>query len=127
MPLPIKRRWAWVHMSIEMIVPKATSNPHWTEAGHCRTATHVWSARLLFTDDHGNPMRRSTWSRIWGRIRADADKLLVASGTDVRVPKKCTLPGLREFYATTLITRRENVKLVQVRLGHSKPSITLDR
>ncbi|TKA12539.1 hypothetical protein FCI23_06035 [Actinacidiphila oryziradicis] len=60
-------------------------------------------------------------------MRADAEKLLVASGTDVRVPNKCTLHSLRDFYATTLITKRENVKLVQVRLGHSKPSITLDK
>lgn len=102
-------------------------------------------ARLLFTDDNGRPMRRSTWSRIWKRIRDDAAKLLDEQYAEalarwerlgrlegdeperVRVPEKCTLHSLRDFYATTLITKRENVKTVQIRLGHSKPSITLDK
>ncbi|WP_406461653.1 hypothetical protein [Streptomyces sp. NBC_01622] len=51
----------------------------------------------------------------------------MAAATDVRVPKKCTLHSLRDFYATTLIKHKESVKVVQVRLGHSKPSITLDK
>ncbi|MEV7582101.1 tyrosine-type recombinase/integrase [Streptomyces erythrochromogenes] len=33
---------------------------------------------------------------------------------------------LRHFYASLLIKHRESVKTVQRRLGHSKPSITLD-
>ncbi|GHC62465.1 tyrosine-type recombinase/integrase [Streptomyces cinnamoneus] len=33
---------------------------------------------------------------------------------------------LRHFYASLLIKHRENVKTVQKRLGHAKPSITLD-
>jgi integrase len=85
------------------------------------------TARLLFTDDHGRPIRRSTWSRVWRVMREDANKALKAAGTDVRVPEKCTLHSLRDFYATTLIKHKENVKTVQVRLGHSKPSITLDK
>lgn len=102
-------------------------------------------ARLLFTDDNGRPMRRSTWSRIWKKIKADAQQLLDAVYRDgmerwqrsgrpegaepeyVRVPEKCTLHSLRDFYATVLIKKRESVKTVQVRLGHSKPSITLDK
>lgn len=87
----------------------------------------IRTARLLFTDNKGRPIRRSTRSRIWKCIREDADKLLRAAGTDVRVPKKCTLHSLRDCYATTLIKKRENVKTVQIRLGHSKPSITLDK
>ncbi|MFE2466242.1 tyrosine-type recombinase/integrase [Streptomyces mirabilis] len=87
----------------------------------------VRTVRLLFTDDHGRPIRRSTWTRIWQRMRTDANALLVAAGSAVRVPEKLTLHGLRDFYASCLIKQRENVKVVQVRLGHSKPSITLDK
>lgn len=85
------------------------------------------TVRLLFTDDRGKPIRRSTWTRIWQRMRTDANALLVAAGAAVRVPEKLTLHGLRDFYASCLIKQRENVKVVQVRLGHSKPSITLDK
>lgn len=102
-------------------------------------------ARLVFTDDSGRPMRRSTWSRIWKQIKEDAQKLLDelyaeqlaewerlgrpegAEPQRVRIPEKCTLHSLRDFYATVLIKKRESVKTVQTRLGHSKPSITLDK
>lgn len=87
----------------------------------------VRQVRLLFTDDKGRPIRRSTWTRIWKRIREEANRLLQAAGSPVRVPEKLTLHGLRDFYASCLITAGENVKTVQVRLGHSKPSITLDK
>ncbi|MGW2720238.1 tyrosine-type recombinase/integrase [Streptomyces sp. NPDC001492] len=100
---------------------------------------------LLFTDDDGRPMRRSTWSRIWKVVRTDANKALDEQYSEalsrwqrlgkpegaepqrVRVPERCTLHTLRDFYATVLIKHRESVKTVQVRLGHSKPSITLDK
>ncbi|NUV63249.1 site-specific integrase [Streptomyces sp. CAI-85] len=85
------------------------------------------AARLLFTDDNGRPIRRSTWSRVWKDIRDQAEAELKRAKAGVRVPDKCTLHSLRDFYATTLITKREDVKTVQVRLGHSKPSITLDK
>ncbi|MDX2676178.1 tyrosine-type recombinase/integrase [Streptomyces sp. NY05-11A] len=85
------------------------------------------AARLLFTDDNGRPIRRSTWSRVWKDIRGQAEAELKRAKAGVRVPDKCTLHSLRDFYATTLITKREDVKTVQVRLGHSKPSITLDK
>lgn len=85
------------------------------------------AVRLMFPDDKGRPMRRSTWSRIWGGIRAEADAALKKASAAARIPEKCTLHSLRDFYATTLITKREDVKTVQVRLGHSKPSITLDK
>ncbi|WUJ18940.1 tyrosine-type recombinase/integrase [Streptomyces sp. NBC_00390] len=73
------------------------------------------------------PQRRSSWARVWKRMREDANTALAEAGADVSVPEKVTLHSLRDFYATTLITKRENVKTVQVRLGHSKPSITLDK
>ncbi|SMF23565.1 hypothetical protein SAMN02745830_02386 [Streptomyces sp. Amel2xC10] len=45
----------------------------------------------------------------------------------MRVPAKLTLHGLRDFYASCLIAKNANVKVVQVMLGRSKPSITLDK
>ncbi|MER5821183.1 site-specific integrase [Streptomyces mirabilis] len=85
------------------------------------------TARLIFTDDNGRPIRRSTWSRVWKTIRNDANAALAEAKSDVRVPAKLTLHGLRDFYASCLIAKNANVKVVQVRLGHSKPSITLDK
>ncbi|MFG3235012.1 tyrosine-type recombinase/integrase [Streptomyces antibioticus] len=85
------------------------------------------SVRLVFTDDNGRPIRRSTWSRVWARMREDANAALKNAESDVRVPAKLTLHGLRDFYASCLIAKNANVKVVQVRLGHSKPSITLDK
>lgn len=82
---------------------------------------------LIFTDDNGRPIRRSTWSRVWKVMRDDANAALAAAKSDVRVPAKLTLHGLRDFYASCLIAKNANVKVVQVRLGHSKPSITLDK
>ncbi|MGW2620354.1 tyrosine-type recombinase/integrase [Streptomyces sp. NPDC001500] len=82
---------------------------------------------LIFTDEQGRPIRRSTWSRIWKAMREDANAALLKAGSDVRVPVKLTLHGLRDFYASCLIAKNANVKVVQVRLGHSKPSVTLDK
>lgn len=83
--------------------------------------------RLIFTDDNSRPIRRSTWSRIWKTMREDANAALAKAESDVRVPAKLTLHGLRDFYASCLIEKNASVKVVQVRLGHSKPSITLDK
>ncbi|MGW3567241.1 tyrosine-type recombinase/integrase [Streptomyces sp. NPDC000941] len=44
----------------------------------------------------------------------------------IEVPDGASLHGLRHFYAPLLIRHREKVKTVQKRLGHAKPSITLD-
>jgi integrase len=102
-------------------------------------------ARLVFTDEHGRPIRRSTWSRVWKAVKEAANKALDARYAEahakwerlgkpegaeperVRVPEKCTLHTLRDFYASCLIEKNASVKVVQVRLGHSKPSITLDK
>lgn len=83
--------------------------------------------RLIFSDDNSRPIRRSTWSRIWKTMREDANAALARAESDVRVPAKLTLHGLRDFYASCLIEKNASVKVVQVRLGHSKPSITLDK
>jgi integrase len=44
----------------------------------------------------------------------------------VEVPEGASLHDLHHFYALLLIKHGENVKTVQKRLGHTKPSITLD-
>ncbi|MER7562313.1 tyrosine-type recombinase/integrase [Streptomyces sp. NPDC097941] len=83
-------------------------------------------ARLLFPNAAGRPMQRSPWARSWSGIVGAANASLEASGSDVRVPAGTTLHDLRHYYASLLIKHRESVKTVQKRLGHSKPSITLD-
>ncbi|MER5526776.1 tyrosine-type recombinase/integrase [Streptomyces sp. NPDC002677] len=96
-------------------------------------------------NDNGRPIRRSTWSRAGKAIGDGANKALDgryveahakwerlgkpegAEPERVRVPEKCTLHSLRDFYASCLIAKNANVKVVQVRLGHSKPSVTSDK
>ncbi|MGW2819800.1 tyrosine-type recombinase/integrase [Streptomyces sp. NPDC001443] len=48
------------------------------------------------------------------------------SGTKVRVPEDTTFHDLRHFYASVLIKNGATPKQVQMRLGHAKPSITLN-
>lgn len=101
-------------------------------------------ARLMFVNQYREVVRRGAWSQVWGRSHRNANKALgeaydtahtawVRSGRPegseparVEVFKGASLHDLRHFYASLLIKHRENVKTVQQRLGHSKPSITLD-
>ncbi|MEU6705772.1 tyrosine-type recombinase/integrase [Streptomyces wuyuanensis] len=78
-------------------------------------------AMLLFPNERGEAVRRSKWSRVWEIILERANKNL-----EDPVPVGSTMHDLRHFYASALIKHRESVKTVQKRLGHSKPSITLD-
>ncbi|GGR72719.1 hypothetical protein GCM10010252_08970 [Streptomyces aureoverticillatus] len=102
------------------------------------------TARLMFVNQYREVVRRGAWSQVWGRAHRDANKALAEAydtahaawvrggkpegGEPARVdvPKGASLHDLRHFYASLLIKHRENVKTVQKRLGHSKPSITLD-
>ncbi|MFE0135707.1 tyrosine-type recombinase/integrase [Streptomyces sp. NPDC059037] len=102
------------------------------------------TAQLLFLNDYREVVRRGAWSHVWRRSRQNANKALgaayskayaawVRSGrpeggepSRVEVPDGASLHDLRHFYASLLIKHRENVKTVQKRLGHAKPSITLD-
>ncbi|WP_405750049.1 site-specific integrase [Streptomyces sp. NBC_00012] len=79
------------------------------------------TAMLVFPNERGEPVRRSRWSRAWQTIVERANKVL-----EEPVPAGTTAHDLRHFYASVLIKHRESVKTVQKRLGHSKPSITLD-
>lgn len=102
------------------------------------------TARLLFVNQYREPIRRGAWSHVWSSTQRRANKALAAayetarqewarSGrikasepSRVEVPDGASLHDMRHFYASLLIKHRENVKTVQKRLGHAKPSITLD-
>jgi integrase len=102
------------------------------------------TARLIFPNQYSVPVRRGSWSHVWKRTRQRANKALTATYEQahaawgrrgkpegsmparVEVPDGASLHDLRHFYASLLIKHRENVKTVQKRLGHAKPSITLD-
>ncbi len=102
------------------------------------------TAHLLFVNEHRQAIRRGGWSHTWGRVEVNANKALAAARVKaedawvkrgrpaggepelVRVPDGASMHDLRHFYASVLIRHREDVKTVQRRLGHAKPSITLD-
>jgi integrase len=72
-------------------------------------------ARLVLTNEWGAPVHRASWSHVW--IPAVA-----AAG----LPPGFGLHGLRHFFATSLIHAGSSVKTVQVALGHSSPTVTLN-
>ncbi|MFI8510489.1 tyrosine-type recombinase/integrase [Streptomyces sp. NPDC085460] len=101
-------------------------------------------AQLLFTSGRGDVVKRASWAHVWGRMETKANEALALAHAKayaawvqrgrpegqepapVRVPDGASMHDLRHFYASALIKHRESVKTVQRRLGHSKPSITLD-
>jgi integrase len=72
-------------------------------------------AALVLTNASGQPVHRASWSHVW--IPAVA-----AAG----LPPGFGLHGLRHFFATSLIHAGASVKTVQVALGHSSPTVTLN-
>ncbi|MDQ0713230.1 integrase [Streptomyces luteogriseus] len=87
----------------------------------------VWRhARLLYTSETGGAIRRASWAKVWARNIKRANAYLAKSGRKVRVPEGTTLHDLRHFYASVLIRSGATPKRVQMRLGHAKPSITLN-
>ncbi|MGW0596105.1 tyrosine-type recombinase/integrase [Streptomyces sp. NPDC002776] len=101
-------------------------------------------AHMLFTTDRADVIKRASWSHVWTRMEERANEALSKAYAEayavwvqrgrpegqepapVRVPDGASMHDLRHFYASALIKNRESVKTVQRRLGHSKPSITLD-
>jgi integrase len=73
------------------------------------------AARLVLTNEWGAPVHRASWSHVW--IPAVA-----AAG----LPRGFGLHGLRHFFATSLIHAGSSVKTVQIALGHSSPTVTLN-
>ncbi|KUL25037.1 tyrosine-type recombinase/integrase [Actinoplanes awajinensis] len=72
-------------------------------------------AALLFRGADGGPVIASTFSRTWTPVRAK-----------VGLPMRWGFHGLRHYYATLLIHAGASVKTVQLALGHSTPTITLN-
>ncbi len=83
-----------------------------TDRRNPRTRT----AELLFTKDGAVPMTRRDWSALWRPAVKQADG----------VPEGFGLHGLRHYFATLLIHAGASVKTVQLALGHSSPTITLN-
>jgi integrase len=72
-------------------------------------------AKLLFTNERRNTLRRPNWAVPW-----------MAAVAEVKIPKGFGYHGLRHYYATLLIHAGASVKTVQLALGHSNPTITLN-
>lgn len=72
-------------------------------------------ASLIFTNDCGRPIHRADWSYIW-------TPAVKATG----LPKGFGLRDLRHYFATVLIFGGANVKTVQLAMGHTTPTITLN-
>jgi integrase len=72
-------------------------------------------AALVLTNESGKPVHRASWSHVW-------TPAVAAAG----LPPGFGLHGLRHFFATSLIHAGASVKTVQVALGHSSPTVTLN-
>lgn len=71
---------------------------------------------LIFTNDHGEPIREPDFGRVWHTAR-----------TAAKVPAWAKGPHqLRHHYASLLINQGASVKVVQKRLGHASARVTLD-
>lgn len=84
------------------------------------------SARLVCVSERSEAIRRGSWAKVWARTVKRANITLEAAGSGVRVTDGTTMHDLRHFYASLLIAAGQSPKTVQVRLGHAKPSITLN-
>lgn len=72
-------------------------------------------AHLLFTRGDRRPIHRADWSHIWRPA-------VQAAG----LPDGYGLRDLRHYFATVLIFGGANVKSVQLAMGHTTPTITLN-
>ena len=73
-------------------------------------------ATLIFTNSHGQPLRRDTIGKSWRKLRTDLDLPDEARGWH----------SLRHTYASALIHAGLSVKTVQARLGHASATETLE-
>jgi integrase len=72
-------------------------------------------AALVFRGRDGKAVNASSFSRTWVSARAK-----------VGLPMRWGFHGLRHYYATLLINAGASVKTVQLALGHSTPTVTLN-
>ncbi len=70
---------------------------------------------FVFTNDDGNPIRRTRFSDMWRPLVHRAG-----------LPEGVGFHQLRHFYASLLIRHGESVKTVQLRLGHASAVETLN-
>lgn len=75
----------------------------------------IRKVKLLFSKDCGLPTPRTAWSRVWAK-----------SAKAVGLPPRSGFHLLRHYFATLLIFSGANVKTVQLALGHSVATITLN-
>lgn len=73
------------------------------------------TARLIFLNGNDNPLNRSGWSHLWAPAVARAG-----------LPKGLGFHALRHYFATVLIHGGASVKTVQLALGHTTPTVTLN-
>ena len=92
--------------------------PGWPEEIEDETdprAPTVRAAHLVFTRGDGRPIHRADWSHIWRpAVRAAG------------LPAGYGLRDLRHYFATVLIYGGANVKTVQLAMGHTTPTVTLN-
>jgi hypothetical protein len=69
----------------------------------------------VFTNDYGEPIRRTRFSDVWRKAARAA-----------QLPKGASFHSLRHYYASLLIRHGESVKTVQAPLGHASAAETLD-
>lgn len=87
----------------------------WDRTNPDKRKHHRRVARLIFTTIEGRPIHRATWALIWAPAARKAG-----------IPKGTGLHSLRNYFATRLIHSGASVKRVQLALGHSTPTITLN-
>ncbi len=92
-------------------IPQVVADALAYHLAHYGTGDHG----LVFTNQLGRPLRRSTFNRTWrnaARLAGESDTVVFHS--------------LRHYYASLLIYHGESVKVVQDRLGHASATTTLD-
>jgi integrase len=87
---------------------------------------HKRTTHLVFPNANGRAINGGGWSVVWRNLRKRANTALEEADSPIRVPQSASMHDLRHFYASLLISHRESIKTVQKRLGHAKPSVTLD-
>ncbi|MBB3075586.1 integrase [Streptomyces violarus] len=103
--------------------PVAVSLADQTDPRH----PHKRTVLLVFPSGGGRTaINGGNWSGVWSNLRNRANAALEEGDSPVRVPQSASMHDMRHFYASMLILHRESIKTVQKRLGHAKPSVTLD-
>lgn len=93
------------------------------------------TARLIFANAHGAPIRRTTFSRVWRRaLKTACTEYVAAAAPGGRADAEAaarrfadaSFHDLRHFYASLLISQGASVTEVQARLGHASAKETTD-